>query len=181
MKIGDKVFVRGYIDEIRKDTIIIRNEGGYFGTVKSEIIEAEPQWIPVSERLPEEKGLYVVTDSKGDVVRFVFEDTEMSREYWKRCAKAWMPSPKPYEEDNEWKMDEAFHVGDEVQHVLEDGRIMKPRFVITSISYDGSLNGIGKDGIAFCDKNPARWCKTGRHFVEAEKLMKALEADYDSD
>ena len=37
MKIGDEVYVHGYIDEIRKDTIIIRNEGGYFGTVKEEI------------------------------------------------------------------------------------------------------------------------------------------------
>ena len=71
-------------------------------------------------------------------------------------------------------MNETFHVGDEVQYILEDGRIMKTRFVITSFSYDGSLNGIGKDGVAFCDKNPARWHKTGRHFVEAEKLMKAL-------
>lgn len=37
LKIGDEVFVHGYVDEIRKDTIIIRNEGGYFGTVKEEI------------------------------------------------------------------------------------------------------------------------------------------------
>jgi hypothetical protein len=38
MKIGDRVFVRGYIDEIRKDTVIIRNAGGYFGTIPSEVI-----------------------------------------------------------------------------------------------------------------------------------------------
>ena len=37
MKIGDEVYIHGYIDEIRKDTIIIRNEGGYFGTIKEEI------------------------------------------------------------------------------------------------------------------------------------------------
>lgn len=37
MKIGDRVFVRGYIDEIRKDTVIIRNNGGYFGTIPSEV------------------------------------------------------------------------------------------------------------------------------------------------
>ena len=41
MKIGDRVFVRGYIDEIRKDTVIIRNAGGYFGTVPSEVITGE--------------------------------------------------------------------------------------------------------------------------------------------
>ena len=38
MKIGDEVYVKGYIDEIRKDTVIIRNEGGYFGTIQSEIV-----------------------------------------------------------------------------------------------------------------------------------------------
>ena len=41
MKIGDRVYVHGYVDEIRKDTVIIRNDGGYFGTVKSEIVEAQ--------------------------------------------------------------------------------------------------------------------------------------------
>lgn len=41
MKIGDRIYVHGYVDEIRTDTIIIRNDDGYFGTVKSEIIEAQ--------------------------------------------------------------------------------------------------------------------------------------------
>ena len=40
-KIGDRIFVRGYIDEIRKDTVIIRNTGGYFGTDPSEVITGE--------------------------------------------------------------------------------------------------------------------------------------------
>ena len=37
MKIGERVLVQGYVDEIRKDTIIIRNSGGYFGTSPNEI------------------------------------------------------------------------------------------------------------------------------------------------
>lgn len=41
MKIGDSVFVFGYVDEIRKDTVIIRNKGGYFGTTPSEVIVVE--------------------------------------------------------------------------------------------------------------------------------------------
>ena len=41
LKIGDRVYVHGHIDEIRKDTVIIRNEGGYFGTVPSEIVSGE--------------------------------------------------------------------------------------------------------------------------------------------
>lgn len=38
MKIGDMVYVHGYVDEIRKDTVIIRNDGGYFGTIPNEIV-----------------------------------------------------------------------------------------------------------------------------------------------
>ena len=41
MKIGDEVFVHGYVDEIRKDVIIIRNNGGYFGTIEGEIVTAD--------------------------------------------------------------------------------------------------------------------------------------------
>ena len=37
MKIGDEVMVHGYVDEIRNNGIIIRNEGGYFGTAESEV------------------------------------------------------------------------------------------------------------------------------------------------
>lgn len=41
MKIGDEVYIHGYIDEIRNDVVIIRNEGGYFGTVPSEVNSSE--------------------------------------------------------------------------------------------------------------------------------------------
>ena len=41
MKIGDEVYIHGYIDEIRKDTIIIKNDGGYFGTVECEVTDIE--------------------------------------------------------------------------------------------------------------------------------------------
>ena len=36
-RIGDEVYIHGYVDEIRKDVVIIRNDGGYFGTVPSEV------------------------------------------------------------------------------------------------------------------------------------------------
>ena len=58
----------------------------------------QPEWVPCSERLPDQPDIYMVTNSKGDVVRFVFTGTESSREYWRRCAKAWMPLPPPYRE-----------------------------------------------------------------------------------
>ena len=52
MKIGDEVYVHGYVDEIRKDAIIIRNKGGYFGAIRSEIISGElkiSEWIEPHE------------------------------------------------------------------------------------------------------------------------------------
>lgn len=63
--------------------------------------QPKPQWIPVSERLPDKPNMYTVTDSKGDVVRFVFYDNENSRTYWRRCVRAWMPLPEPYTERRE--------------------------------------------------------------------------------
>ena len=41
MEIGDEVYVHGYIDEIRQDVIIIKNDGGYFGTVEDEIVSCK--------------------------------------------------------------------------------------------------------------------------------------------
>lgn len=40
MKIGDEIMVHGFVDEIRQDTVIIRNAGGYFGTAASEVMPA---------------------------------------------------------------------------------------------------------------------------------------------
>jgi hypothetical protein len=41
LKIGQEVLIHGYVDEIRKDTVIIQNDGGYFGTVEHEITDIE--------------------------------------------------------------------------------------------------------------------------------------------
>ena len=43
MKIGDRIYVRGYVDEIRKDTVIVRNDGGYFGTTWNEVTPSAQQ------------------------------------------------------------------------------------------------------------------------------------------
>ena len=49
MKIGEEVYIHGFIDEIRKDTVIIRNEGGYFGTVKEELRSATEKQTNTAE------------------------------------------------------------------------------------------------------------------------------------
>lgn len=43
MKLGDEVYVHGYVDEIRKDCVIVKNKGGYFGTVQEEATFAKGQ------------------------------------------------------------------------------------------------------------------------------------------
>lgn len=47
-KIGREVYVHGYIDEERQDICIIRNDGGYFGTVKTEITEADDKMVSLN-------------------------------------------------------------------------------------------------------------------------------------
>jgi len=43
MRIDDEIYVHGYLDEIRQDKVIVRNEGGYFGTVVDELVEVIPK------------------------------------------------------------------------------------------------------------------------------------------
>ena len=62
-------------------------------------LETEPPWIPITERLPEEPGVYTVTNNDYEVVRYTFSGSDTSREYWERCVKAWLPLPKAYVED----------------------------------------------------------------------------------
>ena len=56
LKIGQEVLIHGYVDEIRKDTVIIRNDGGYFGTVEYEVtdIEYEPDTLDVLNKIRDE-------------------------------------------------------------------------------------------------------------------------------
>lgn len=41
MRIGDEIYIHGYVSEIRKDIIIVENGGGYFGTIPTEIVTTE--------------------------------------------------------------------------------------------------------------------------------------------
>lgn len=60
-------------------------------------LEQEPKWIPVSERLPEEDGEYLVTTINGDVDIYVFHT------WGAKSPKviAWMPLPEPYKAESE--------------------------------------------------------------------------------
>lgn len=114
MKIGDRCFVRGYIDEIRKDTVIIRNTGGYFGTDPGEVITVndtahpEQRWIPCSEQLPD-VAQRVLLSGHGQVMvgmlhsfgKYSLEPTGISYVYPKDDVDAWMPLPEPWKGEEE--------------------------------------------------------------------------------
>ena len=95
MKIGDRVFVRGYIDEIRKDTVIIRNAGGYFGTIPSEVItgelpSAQPEKICIANiALSEEQIREAIEKNCHAFIRFGMNGWELSLK-----AKGWHGSAK---------------------------------------------------------------------------------------
>lgn len=85
MKIGDKVLIKGTIDEIRKDIVIIKNEGGYFGTVPSEIIEdhsgqaEEYKQFTAEIGEPKEKGLFVegcLSKDEFDAIKPLLDEME---------------------------------------------------------------------------------------------------------
>ena len=107
MRIGDEVYIHGYVDEIRKDVVVIRNEGGYFGTVPGEVaIHPEPEWIPVELELPNgrEEVIVSVHDDMGDTpydyttCGWMIQDNEIwivdneQNDY----VVAWMHLPKPF-------------------------------------------------------------------------------------
>ena len=67
-------------------------------------VQPEQQWIPCSERLPDKEGTYLVTDDAGGVIYihddgFFYCDDEKPTWLLSQNAKAWMPLPEPYRED----------------------------------------------------------------------------------
>lgn len=77
MKLGDEVWIHGYVDEIRKDVVVIRNDGGYFGTVESEISEQPTLYdykiehLALIARVMEKEGITPekAVETFGDIVR----------------------------------------------------------------------------------------------------------------
>lgn len=58
------------------------------------------QWIPCSERLPDEDGDYIVTDDSGGAIwvgaTFFIRDDEGKPNWGLVNVTAWMPLPEPY-------------------------------------------------------------------------------------
>lgn len=72
---------------------------------KINALPSAQQWVPCSERLPEEYGNYLITTHDGNVdigtidpkKKSVWSACDADGFYWLREVVAWMPLPKPYE------------------------------------------------------------------------------------
>ena len=65
-------------------------------------LSAEAEWIPCSERLPEEYAQYLVCLKSGECYVYWLKDSDWARGMAeKEGILAWMPLPKPYREDGE--------------------------------------------------------------------------------
>ena len=66
-------------------------------------LKEQTRWIPVSERLPKEKGLYLVSVKNDHERRYSKTCWFEGRNNWfaRQDVIAWMPLPEPYEEKEE--------------------------------------------------------------------------------
>ena len=94
------------IDEIKKDTQKVIKQDDRVGSfwlgyiaglvIKQPSIQSEPQWVPCSEKLPEEAGYYITSSEYGGVtVDFYYDNFWNSRKNAYKVL-AWMPLPKIY-------------------------------------------------------------------------------------
>ena len=100
MKIGDRIYVRGYIDEIRKDTVIVRNDGGYFGTIPSEVTGELPSAQP--ERI---KGHWIESNGLNILMKKFIEKGET----WRMCDKCGAGFMIGYQYECDKLYHETFH------------------------------------------------------------------------
>ena len=92
---------RWSITDTRKEELIRQ----VMADIVTPIVVSQPtvnQWVPCNERLPDETGLYIVTDKKERVafrwysIKFSFAELTGTEE-----VIAWMNFPEPYKEGND--------------------------------------------------------------------------------
>lgn len=73
-------------------------------------LEQEPDWIPVSERLPEDNELVLFSTKTDRVFEGRFFSDNTNRQWYSFCDRtfawnnvviAWMPLPEPYKAESE--------------------------------------------------------------------------------
>lgn len=76
-----------------------------------------PGWIPVTERLPDEDGAYITTDTDGDVYQNYYYVKGMNNWHWMNGdAVAWMPLPEPYRGER-MNTEEAIKIITEIKNI----------------------------------------------------------------
>lgn len=103
------------IEELTEECEVYQSDnrcysGGVYGAIRAiktlTSVQPEPQWIPVSERLPEKGGEYLVSVHHTIGAISVFhpekntyvDDVAIMKYYGKfpSTVRAWMPLPEPY-------------------------------------------------------------------------------------
>ena len=76
-----------------------------FGELLNALPSAEAEWIPVSERLPEDgQGVIVTVDDNVYEIKVgscIYSNGRFRSLYNDLTVTAWMPLPEPYREDGE--------------------------------------------------------------------------------
>ncbi len=76
LKIGDEIYIRANVNEIRNDYIICENKGGYFGTVREEIYPSvqskSGEWIVDLQTATED---YYICSECGRRIHLLYPDT----------------------------------------------------------------------------------------------------------
>ena len=76
----------------------------YARSIIDALPSAEAEWIPCSERLPSERGWYLITVKGTNCftdMDYYYGNSEWDEVSSKQKVIAWMPRPKPYREDGE--------------------------------------------------------------------------------
>jgi len=103
MKIGDEVYIHGYVDEIRQNVVIIRNDGGYFGTVPEEIRSSSENPNTCGDAISRQSAISLASDLKQDlpdderIADMVMAHNEGILEYQTQLSLLPSVTPQPIE------------------------------------------------------------------------------------
>lgn len=107
-------------DGSKVNRVLVKGDNIFGGLYYPDSAENKGEWIPISERLPESSGVYIVTREFTDdgiecadlADACYFDGTSTwhndnrinhGREYVDKKIKAWMPLPEPYKVESEDK------------------------------------------------------------------------------
>lgn len=91
-------------EEISKSIALKENPHQMYKRIQAlPSVTPKARWIPVSERLPEEDGLYLISTCMNciDTCLFYKDDDEYVWVDYEESVIAWMPLPKSYKAESE--------------------------------------------------------------------------------